>query len=857
MLKKTITTITLVAVFLSVFNPLTVKAVSSEKNLLINGDFERMGRGYPLKWSLSGDAYLEVAAREPAAGAVDMIVNGGFEEAKFSYPVWEVVGNFTRDNTFSRNGNWSAKLTGSNSSNGTLTQYINNIAPSAEYQLSMWVYMDKAAVDAGSNVRVRVGYGRPGNNFHWLGGESLSEHHAFLSGGTSPEAGVWTQYLLNFTPNHAAGKLWLQLIVACPSGTVYIDDVSMYVITAPDRFALDTDDIFHYSDNNTGTATIKFNSYYGTFPSSTTVDLKITDGNTVVVQSLNNAMTSSMQSYNYDITPLKEKKEYILTATVKSGGNTYNYTQRIFKYPRPKKLTKDGVYMVDGKPFAPVIAYSAWSSNAGEHGGGNYPGLAEIGINVAVTTDVGAVSTILKQLDELDALGLKCMISLYRGRLSCGKGMLPPGHPRNIAHTKEIVTAVKDHPAVFAYYIMDEPHQNFMREELEDWLIESYRIIRDIDDNNPVFLAENTRSDFGTSGKMCDMLGIVVYTRAGGQNLQLVSIGIDTAREAVKYNKPVYPILQTFEWGNGWFPTVDDISEMIYRSVEGGAQGISYYAVGNAFGMFGGEKKHLYQTDLWKPLSELWEAELKQVLAEATVKSKKETSAWFTGQTRAFSEIISDTPEYNYLVLPKTGAKAEQMVYGIKPNTTYFITVWSKSSVADSVKLDVDFHISDGRWTQTGTMFSQVFGKADSEWHRTVIEVKTPSNANAFMLTLTARLNDAFLCIDNVHVGTSRPTVITAPTPETIQTEELITEPNEMSVETSQGVTEPIPVETTSGQAELFTLAETINQPEIVPTIPDPPPDYPENNRNFWWVLAFVPAVIIGARVVLMIVIRK
>ena len=126
------------------------------------------------------------------------------------------------------------------------------------------------------------------------------------------------------------------------------------------------------------------------------------------------------------------------------------------------------------------------------------------------------------------------------------------GSEVQIPYTKACVEAVKDHPAVFGYMVMDEPFGKYQPiEEVYQMLKDAYKTIRDIDPDHVVWINENRPQQFWRSGNCSDILSHDPYP-------------------TTKYSP--------YDYGN-YMPTANDIRHMSYQALMAGNEGVGYFYV--------------------------------------------------------------------------------------------------------------------------------------------------------------------------------------------------------------------------------------------------------------------------------------
>ncbi|MBQ7033170.1 MAG: S-layer homology domain-containing protein [Clostridia bacterium] len=506
----------------------------------------------------TADADIDLTAYKPPFGEnTNLLVNAGFEEASESGAAsWQSRTGWNSDSSCAftettnvYSGEKALKLVDTTGTNNPFVSQIVPVVGGAEYQISF-------------RVRKESGVCTPLIKFEFWGDRSLPgastvAETAVDAGKNAPDE--WRQHNLTFkAPKNALDVTILVRILG--QGTAYFDDVSFYMTAPPSAFDLETDWVFYYSDWESGSMTT--HAQLAFFPElhDAMVDFAIYDGENVIFEEKNVRSVDGNATVNFNLSLLKEKqKKYIASASMHSTDGTVleTHTQEIYKYDRPKYLREDGIYMKNGtEPIAPVFTYHC----------SHYPEAAEAGVNIVQGNAFPTAEGHLRYLDEAQKHGLMVLIPLYYG-------MKPAGHLDNVERTIDVITEIKDHPALFGYAVMDEPFLS--AEDPERDMHNSYRLIRDLDENHPVYTVEAVQGFYKTCAKYVDILAIDPYGVATNLNTSSSTV---KAMEAVEYKKPVYTLLEAFRHPDGHYPTGDEERNMIYQALISGASAIGYYS---------------------------------------------------------------------------------------------------------------------------------------------------------------------------------------------------------------------------------------------------------------------------------------
>lgn len=311
---------------------------------------------------------------------------------------------------------------------------------------------------------------------------------------------------------------------------------------------------------------------------------------------------------------LSEETMYTLSCKVKKGTTVIATGERQFyRVKRPLAISKEGKYhkitftgdtpQRASEPEKPIFLY-------------------DVPVAAFETAAKAGITVVQGQPSVLDAAakaGLSVICVLYNGSM-------PAGHPNNAKHTKYVVEKYKNHPAVFAWAIMDEPYYQLVtreagpkleRELVDTWLANSYRIIHEIDKNHPVYVMQDGSFREWDASLYADISGIDPYIWGGKEKYSFV---FDSVKEAVKISrgKPVYALLQTCKQTDdnkipAYFPADDVLRHMVYAARLAGAEGIGYYKYSNVLNHPKNDPNAvaLNQSKLWDVICEIGSSEEK------------------------------------------------------------------------------------------------------------------------------------------------------------------------------------------------------------------------------------------------------
>jgi hypothetical protein len=138
------------------------------------------------------------------------------------------------------------------------------------------------------------------------------------------------------------------------------------------------------------------------------------------------------------------------------------------------------------------------------------------------------------------------------------------------------INEFKDHPALLAWYIADEPNGNDI---LPDSLVKIYKSIREIDPWHPVSVV--FMAPFLSSVRYADALDIIMADPYPIPELPVSMVGNVTSQLTKQFEgrKPVWIVPQAFGGGEIWKrePTLQEVRSMTYQAIINGAKGIQYF----------------------------------------------------------------------------------------------------------------------------------------------------------------------------------------------------------------------------------------------------------------------------------------
>lgn len=209
----------------------------------------------------------------------------------------------------------------------------------------------------------------------------------------------------------------------------------------------------------------------------------------------------------------------------------------------------------------------------------------------------------LKYLGRLKGGPFNCVIECapqasILNRLHKAGLMAIPKSPRSADAVRSRYAAVKDHPAILAWYVIDEAQPDRAIAE-----IPLQKLRRELDPDHPTIAVLNQAENAAPLMGCFDIiardpypLSVNCHYPPGGcdrRDLLDVAFWPKLMKENCYGLPPVWQVPQAFSWGwlRNWgkpeldrYPTYDELRSMSWQSIAGGANGILWYAASMIFG---------------------------------------------------------------------------------------------------------------------------------------------------------------------------------------------------------------------------------------------------------------------------------
>ena len=246
---------------------------------------------------------------------------------------------------------------------------------------------------------------------------------------------------------------------------------------------------------------------------------------------------------------------------------------------RTSYIDENNRFILNGTPFFPLGLYVAQSFNSTSE----LDDIADSPFDTLMNYDInkGDPSQIAFYLTQLESKNLKLIFSLSEYFDDC-KDTATLSDTAIDAITDK-VESFKNYGAVISWYMNDERGLTCLSE-----LEAGYKLVRDLDDNHPVWSVHWNTDWLIEEAGTTDVVGVDSYPI---DNLPITSVS-DVADKAMASGKPLWLVPQIFDWRDvrgdvasrdltGRPPTREDVRAMTYLAVNHGAKGLIYYAYFN------------------------------------------------------------------------------------------------------------------------------------------------------------------------------------------------------------------------------------------------------------------------------------
>jgi hypothetical protein len=364
------------------------------------------------------------------------------------------------------------------------------------------------------------------------------------------------------------------------------DPASKKLVCSSERYSLTVPEILecalmepHYRATIYATDPIEKVVVEGTVTPDEGKDLKAMEVSAELVGVENNTKLNEAKAILTDagrfelVFPAKDLKEgkYVVSVKLRNANKSLSEKRVEFQKVPPAAnevvIDKNGNLLVNGKPFYPRGPFS----------GGKPEELKNFGMNCS-----GAAASTKQDLDALEAAGLKGFYRLCNYRF---KKDFVAVH----------VSAVKDHPALLGWYLIDEPSgAGVIPDRMfgqAPSLKEQYEELRRLDPYHPVMITDYTPDVYKVYEPVLDILNPDIYPIHAVRNVPLewVAKCLDRANkvlaEARRDGRGIKMLCYTpqafggpsGDWGRWALPSPAEMRCQTYLGVTLGMKGILYY----------------------------------------------------------------------------------------------------------------------------------------------------------------------------------------------------------------------------------------------------------------------------------------
>ncbi len=562
------------------------------------------------------------------SSAQNLVKNPGFEEGtaewKYAAECGEVVAGAGRD------GSAGFIYRRTDPADYHILRQDVELEPGRRYRFSAWARPADAETPVG-NIGIILEFSKDGV---FLGTQYMDNE---------PEDGSdWRHYHSEFTAG-AEGTSY-SLGVYMPQGDLgsfVTDDIAITPVASEWRFG----QILPWGNLGQPGDELSFASIYNDIPlDRQSVTLRFLDGD-------GDEVAKSTHAPGKDgtlrfVLPAWHPGDYRVLATLTDDGGTVRGAAElplkvVAKRDRKVELSPNGSFIVEGKPFYAVGAYSNGHFDNTQH-----EEMAALGYNcslpypmVADWSKLENIDKYVEELDKCEKLGLKvifCLVFHFRlsNDLKTFQKFVAPWLER-----------VKDHPALLAYYLMDEPP--FDKAQLA---ADCRRWLNQADPNHPVFAVFCNQMAINDFLNGVDCVGTDIYpfsNQVHSVKRQLINLGAIRGR-----GLPVWLVAQSYDMGNviacpHYYPTGMEILAQGMAGYISDAGGLLYWCYYHI---------NINAPDPEKRLDEMKRAVaiLKDVAPFALAPQAAEPPAWLAGaqaDKTAWRYLEKDDGEARLLVL--------------------------------------------------------------------------------------------------------------------------------------------------------------------------------------------------------------
>lgn len=590
----------------------------------------------------------------PYNNAPELFTNGSFEEVKENgAPVggWEAYktwnGGFVSVSEEAVHTGKKAVKIQTDSAGNPWTMFMVKISPTTKYALSSYIKAENVV----GTIRYKL--------------EFYSENRVSTETGlgkdydTTPMEfvnGIWAPFTVTFTAPEGAYYVAVYTRLY-GTGTIYADDLTCYAISETPVLAVATDEEIYYTEwggNVTATAKVDVKTFPEMQGGKIKASLQLENEKVAEIGTFD--VKEETVSITFPLTMLeKTGGEYkiSLTPCTKEGAERPVVEKSVFRYDRPTMINENKQIVIDGEVFVPIYWYHGYATET------SIRQQKEYGANTIIIQNnmMDKPDEIVKQLDLCEKEGVKAIVATYY-KMEAG------GHPSNAEQTKTVVRKVKDHPALLGYLSADEPY-GVIGDGYDVDLLNTYRVIRDIDPVHPVITNEAAVAGFETVSKRSDIISHDPYVGENPVGYSPVSFVKDRMSQVAKIadRKPTIAVLQAFDWGmhpslyGVYFPTANEIRHMTYQALLENVCGVSYFSFIDATRDFDGNVVPFYKTNMGAGMKKFVDFEMGQAIRYFT---ENQFTTFANAENEQYKYYAWYDGEAIYMIILDLDASAEE-----------------------------------------------------------------------------------------------------------------------------------------------------------------------------------------------------
>lgn len=401
----------------------------------------------------------------------------------------------------------------------------------------------------------------------WIGG-------AYSAGvkETQPE---WTKIAIrSVVPENAERVTLLCYVTRGGTGTAWFDDVQIKDWIPPFLNGINTDHYRHITDGSDVTVRVGVSKKIPNFDLTSLTDPLVVSGDELA-EPVKIVPSGYGDDYLEFVVPTDSLAPGTYTATFSTrhpmDGSDVSIQRpftRVEQYPTRKTfIDEHRRAIVDGEPFFPLGCY--------------FSGVKQEELDIYADSGFNCLMPYHPiNRSALDACSAKNIKVIYSVKDNF-PGLAVKTAEEGIENTKRKVAEMKDHPAIFAWYINDELPFTML-----DELTARRNLMEELDPGRPTWVVLYQIDEIRGYIPTFDVIGTDPYP-ISSKPASLAASFSQRTNDAVFRQQAVWQVPQIFNWASykpqdekeGFrAPTYDEIRSMAWMSIAGGANGLVFYS---------------------------------------------------------------------------------------------------------------------------------------------------------------------------------------------------------------------------------------------------------------------------------------